>query len=103
MPGLTGYGVFTIYNLPKHFPLMFYGSVIVSKKEAKRLHSLTQGYHTHIKGIGLNDTEDNHCLIGHCTHELPLFYYLYHHLLGSFINSNYNTDLEVNVKEVVLE
>ena len=51
----------------------------------------------------MNSTEDQHALIGHCTDEFTLFYYLKNHLLGSFINSNYRTDMAVNVKEVVLE
>eukprot|EP00961_Rhodomonas_salina_P191735 2587371-Rhodomonas_salina.1 len=60
-------------------------------------------YHTHMKGVGQTETDDSHVLIGHCSSELPLAYYLMHHLLGSIINANDNTGLPPNVKEVVLE
>jgi hypothetical protein len=101
--GVRGFGVFTLYPIPKGQPLTLYGGLVVPKKVAKALRAQNKGYHTHMKGVGQAETEDTHVLIGHCTEELPLYYYLVNHFMGSLINANKNTGLAVNVKEVVLE
>lgn len=100
IPGVHGYGVWTVYNIAKNAPLTFYGGIVVSKKVARALRKLHVGYHTHMKGIGQAETDDCHVLIGHCTAELPLYYFLLHHFLGSFINANKGTGLKPNVREV---
>lgn len=101
--GVEGYRLFTIYDLKKGCPLTFYGGIVVSKSEAKALRALRRGFHTHMKGIGMAETADCHVLIGHCTARLPLWYFIIHHLMGSFINANKNTGLQPNVREEVLE
>ena len=100
IPGVHGYGVWTMYDIAKNAPLTFYGGIVVSKKVARALRKLHVGYHTHMKGIGQAETDDCHVLIGHCTAELPLYYFLLHHFLGSFINANKGTGLKPNVREV---
>lgn len=104
IPGLHNkWGLFTLYDIDKGKPLTFYGGLAVPKSFALALRKERKGWHSHMKGIGMASSEDTHVLIGHCTEDMQLFYFLVNHFMGSFINTNKNTGLKPNVKEVVLD